>query len=153
MNPVSYCGLYCGACDSYQVTKEKKTREAATAWEMKEEDLKCQGCKTDVVSIYCRKCPVKACAKEHQVESCIECWEYPCAKLLKFKTDHPHHEIVLMNLERIKKVGTDQWLEEQKIRWSCFKCGKEYTWFDETCSVCGSLIKSCIEENKSAINL
>jgi rRNA maturation endonuclease Nob1 len=67
--------------------------------------------------------------------------------LTDFRNDsHPHHSVVLVNLNRIQKVGVRNWLTEQKTRWSCSMCGTRFTWYDETCAHCGSILYNCRSE-------
>ena len=48
-----------------------------------------------------------------------------------------HHIDVIENLDRIKEVGVDTWLEEQKLQWSCSKCGARTHWYQKKCEICG----------------
>ena len=41
------------------------------------------------------------------------------------------------NLKRIKKIGIQKWLLEQKTRWKCPKCGGTINFYHYKCSDCG----------------
>jgi hypothetical protein len=47
----------------------------------------------------------------------------------------------LTQLERLRQVGSDQWLAEQARRWEC-ECGEPYSWYEETCNRCGKSLVS-----------
>jgi hypothetical protein len=144
----TYCGLYCGACPVLVANETGQLAETARKWDMKPEELVCGGCKSGVECVYCRSCRLKACAQDKQIESCVECAEYPCLQLIDFRNDsHPHHSAVLGNLSRIRKIGVRNWLTEQKTRWSCSMCGTRFTWYDETCAQCGSRLYNCRSED------
>ena len=140
----SFCGLYCGACDALMATKAGTVDQLAEEVGKEGTDLVCRGCKSDVNAVYCTSCQIKECAEGKDVEFCFECDEYPCATLRAFQEDeHDHHSVVLENLERIKKVGPSQWLEEQDQRWACSCCWSRHSWYDERCAECGALLYDC----------
>lgn len=145
----SYCGLFCGACPVLIANKEDTVQETAKEWDMNPEDIQCHGCKSDTVSVYCRTCDIKECAENNQVEFCFQCAEYPCDRLVAFRNDEsPHHSVVLKNLETIQEKGTQEWLEQQKFRWSCLECGTAFTWYDTVCKKCGNTLYNCKDEEK-----
>lgn len=114
-------------------------------------ELTCHGCKTSVRAVYCARCPIRACAVARGVEFCFQCGDYPCAKLLAFRDDeHPHHSAVLRNLERLREVGLDRWLDEQVARWSCPTCHRSFSWYEERCLACGGRLTSCRDEEDAA---
>jgi len=100
------CGLYCGICIDYVVNKE------------------CHGCGCE-----CSKCAGKwhndhcdiaKCAKGKGLESCADCEDMPCTRLIQFTCDPiwRTHAPCIENLRRRKKIGTDKWLAEQEQHWS-----------------------------------
>ena len=74
----SYCGLYCGACDVLIANWNGTIDELAQAWDMHPDDLRCWGCKSDTVCIYCTDCTIRQCAQSRQIEFCFECEDFPC---------------------------------------------------------------------------
>lgn len=141
----TYCGLYCGACDVYIANQKGSIDEKAREWQMKTEDLICSGCKTAITSIYCKHCKIKLCAQKNKVDFCYQCDQFPCSVLLAFKNDkNPHHSIALHNLRQIKDKGVCSWLDEQEIRWSCPDCRTKFSWYQESCSKCGCVLRNCI---------
>lgn len=143
----SYCGLYCGACIILVANQRNEVEKYADKWTMKAEDIRCNGCKTEVKSVYCQNCDIRKCAESKGIEFCFECDEFPCEMLQNFVRDFAHHRPALINLKSIKQNGLDQWLTDQKDRWSCPNCGTPFTWYDSTCRNCGeSLYDSKAEE-------
>jgi len=143
----SFCGLYCGACEVLRANKEDRVEATATAWGMKPEDLICHGCKSEVNSFYCRDCEIKDCATRKGVEFCGDCADFPCQFLLDLQKDeHPHHAVILKNMDRIKEIGLDDWLKEQKKRWSCERCETETSWYAKVCKCCGAELINCDKE-------
>lgn len=145
----TYCGLFCGACEVFLANEKGSVEEIAKKWKMKSEDLYCHGCKTDTTSIYCKECEIKLCAQSKELDYCFQCEDFPCEYLMELRNDeNPHHSIVLHNLKLIKNMGVKSWIEEQEKRWSCKKCNEKYSWYDDTCSNCGSSVRSCIDDEK-----
>lgn len=143
----SYCGLYCGACDTLIANMENRVDKLAESRGRSPEELRCNGCKTNINSVYWRDCKLKKCAEEKKVEFCSECPEYPCQRLMDFRHDkYAHHSIVIKNLDFIKDHGLDNWLREQKARWSCPGCGLYFSWYDEKCGNYGSKVFNCKDE-------
>jgi hypothetical protein len=108
---IAYCGLHCNECEMFKVTKAKdyeKKKQIAKRWteelkvEFKPEDIDCEGCKSDVLSGWCRKiCKVRPCAEERKVKTCAHCDDHLCEKLKKFLTNEP---VATQNLEKIRKT-------------------------------------------------
>ncbi len=145
----SFCGLYCGACEIFLARRKGLLGELAEKWGREKSEILCHGCKTEIVSIYCRSCSIKACVGEKKLQYCFQCRLFPCKKLLDFKNDqHPHHSIVFRNLELIKNLGAKQWLEEQERRWQCQGCNNPFSWYDDHCSSCGNIVKNSVIEEK-----
>jgi len=145
----SYCGLYCGACDALQANKTGNLKITAEKWKMNPADITCHGCKSSVISIYCRDCDIRKCAQEMKVEFCYECKKFPCKRIVAFNNDpHPHHSIVLKNLNTIKVKGKKAWLRREDRRWRCKKCRMRFSWYSKKCTKCGSLVYNCILEEK-----
>ena len=140
----TFCGLYCGACPALQATKGGRLEGIAEEWGREPADLVCHGCKSDYLSVYCRGCEIRTCAKDKGLEVCGECEDFPCDRLQAFQADDSaHHSAVLANQERIGKVGLERWLAEQEQRWSCSCCWSPTTWYDERCPECDSLLYDC----------
>lgn len=152
MNPIydSYCGLYCGACPVIVANELGEVEKRAVEWQMKPEELRCFGCRSETIAVFCTDCGMRLCARNRGMGSCCECNEYPCEILKNFRADeHPHHSTVLKNLETIREKGLDAWLEEQRDRWSCPVCGARFAWYDAKCGGCGAALYDCRAEERN----
>ncbi len=145
----SYCGLFCGACPIMVANAKGNLEEKAKAWDMDPKDLVCTGCKTRTLAAYCEDCVMRLCARDRELDSCVECEDYPCNSFETFQRDRfPHHTLIVNNLAEICKVGAETWVAEQKKRWSCPKCGEQFTWYEDECAKCGEkLYDACAEED------
>lgn len=117
------CGLFCGTCPCYP------------------ED--CHGCLSDKLTPACTVCGngFRTCAKEHGVERCYECAEFPCGRLEEFQKHHfcngiGHHEQVISDLKEMGEGGVDKWVEKQTKQHTCEKCGELIYWYDVHTHVC-----------------
>ena len=145
---VAPCGLYCGAC-SIRVAHNRKDATLLAAMadgvsiylghKVEADDLACEGCLSDVVSISCRECKIRDCAATKGLTRCSECPDAPCELIKTFNNDGlPHHAEVLKNIERQREVGVDSWLAEQAKRWRCPGCSAETDWYANKCHSCGA---------------
>lgn len=108
---IAYCGLDCTKCNAFNATQAKDSaqkRQLAKKWteglkiEFKTEDIDCNGCKSDLISGWCRKvCKIRPCAKERKVETCANCDDYPCGKLKEFLSNEP---VAMENLQKIRET-------------------------------------------------
>jgi predicted RNA-binding Zn-ribbon protein involved in translation (DUF1610 family) len=145
----SYCGLYCGACPVHMATVNGTAEEKGKAWDVDAKEIVCNGCKTRTIAKICQDCVMRLCARDRGLDFCGDCDEYPCASFQVFHYDRfPHHTLVAPNVAAICELGVETWLEQQKERWSCPKCGTPFTWYEEECRNCGEkLYDACAEED------
>jgi hypothetical protein len=143
MNPgtdlrrLAYCGLYCGACPSFLAT-EAGTLEALADRGLGADNLRCLGCRSETVSVYCLNCSMRKCAAGQGLVSCADCATFPCRVLLAFDHDGvPHHEGVVEALQECRVEGTERWLRCQATRYTCAGCGRSLTYHDDRCPGCG----------------
>lgn len=146
----SVCGLFCGACDVLLANKANQLEEMAKLENMSVADLRCHGCKSVVNAVYCIDCDMRLCAIKKKIEYCFQCDDFPCARLQDFNNDRcPHHSVVLNNLNIMKNKGVEQWINQQKTRWSCTKCGCAFSYYMKNCSNCGTSLRNIIEDIKN----
>lgn len=127
-NNVAPCGVYCGACPSFQISckgcgSEDKNQKRTSKW----------------------TCKIRVCCFEkYDYGFCIECDQFPC-KVYSKKLSQSHrkderfkyrHELP-QNQQKIKQIGIKQWLKEQKTRWQCPNCGGTIKFYHYKCSECG----------------
>ncbi len=129
---VSYCGVYCDLCGSRNDTP---ARAQALMTTLKQSEIDQWGTGIpDFVEFWrflnglaevpadkgCRSgqcgapnCAIRNCAKAREVEVCAFCPDYPCEKIQIFAQSEP---LLLHDAGRMKKVGLEQWIEEQIVR-------------------------------------
>jgi hypothetical protein len=61
------------------------------------------------------ECKIRLCAREKNVEICIECKEYPCKNFEDLKGDMGEdYELLRKDLEDLKKIGIQKWIEKKE---------------------------------------
>lgn len=139
MGYAAYCGLYCGACCSMITHEKQRGDNSALQCVTDDKELPCEGCRAQ----YQQNCEFVRCNKAHGTESCAFCPEFPCEMLVKFQNDEwEHHQKVLDNLRRIREIGVEAWLAEQKEYWKCPACGFRTQWYQKKCTNCGAAISN-----------
>lgn len=145
----TYCGLYCGACEVLQANRDDNLAAVARKWRMKAADITCHGCKSAVLSVYCRDCGIKRCAQGRGVATCRACGRYPCRRIRAFDGDGcAHHAAVMRNLAAIDRIGIKRWLRQQDRRWRCRSCGRRFTWYTKKCRGCDAPVRNAVDEVK-----
>ncbi len=119
------CGLFCETCPKFA-------------------DGKCKGCLSDMVAEACVSCSpgFRECAKEHGIERCSECEDFPCDRLQKFKDCHvvngiSHHEFILEYVRDQREMGVEAWVKKQEELHTCPTCGTMTVWCEKYCRKCG----------------
>ncbi len=98
------CGLYCGICMDHMSGE-------------------CHGCgcscNTCAGQWHAEHCAIAECAHSKGLESCSLCGDLPCTRLTQFTVDPVWrtHAPCIENLRRRKKIGTEEWLQEQETHW------------------------------------
>lgn len=105
---IAPCGMNCALCLAYQREKNH-----------------CVGCRNQEGSDF-KKCVIKNCANLSSTKSgfCFECDKYPCARLKQLDKRYrgKYNMSMIENLESIKTTGLNEFLGNEKARWSCSKC-------------------------------
>lgn len=117
------CGMNCKVC--YKHCYHKKP---------------CEGClKSDFGKPeHCRKCKIKDCIKLQGLTYCFECTSYPC-KLIKNleKSYKKRYQASLMeNSVYVQTYGLEKFMNQQKAKYTCLKCGGIISIHDRECSEC-----------------
>jgi hypothetical protein len=126
---IAPCGINCGVCMAYLLRK-----------------IKCPGCRggNENKSKSCVNCRIKNCEflKNNQAEFCYECDKYPCEKIkhLDKRYRAKYHMSMIDNLENIKKMGLDKFIEIERNRRTCLKCGGTICVHKGYCINCGKKI-------------
>lgn len=126
-NKLAPCGVYCGACPSFNKT--------------------CNGCASNDTQKRKSKfnCKIRLCCYTNkQINYCIECESYPCEKVNK-KLLNTHlgnfrftyrHEIPTI-FAKLKTITLKEYLEFQQQRWQCKDCGGIVHFYHYKCNSCG----------------
>jgi len=153
---VAVCGTYCGACPAY-IAKHSKDEEIKMRLQNRSssgptkalktipdpswmDGILCDGCLSDgEIAAHCQSCPMKECAENKQnVTRCSDCKELPCTLIMRFiNTGLLHRAEYLPNLEKIRKMGVQEWVKYEEERWRCPRCGLTMSWYDTECARCG----------------
>lgn len=126
LNIVSYCGLYCKACPSYN----RGT---------------CLGCRSEEQQPRKSKwsCKIRKCCIRKEIDHCGECDDFPCdiinKKLIKShendeKFEYRHN--IPKNIRKIRTDGIKNWLNEQDELWRCKTCGGQGVFYELKCWDC-----------------
>ncbi|WGM88817.1 MAG: DUF3795 domain-containing protein [Candidatus Bathyarchaeota archaeon] len=122
------CGVYCEACPSFKKScngcgSENKNQKRKSKW----------SCKIRV-----------CCFEKNNFNFCYECEKFPCKEYSKKLTEshkgdkkYQYRHELPSNLKRIKKIGIQKWLREQKTRWQCPKCSGTIKFYHYKCPDCG----------------
>ena len=127
---IAPCGLDCSLC-MFAHAKEKP----------------CLGCNVDSDSkpAFCASwCKIIPCEKrvKNGYEFCDECPDYPCEDMMeretRYTTAYPLKESPMQNLKDIRTMGMEAFLEQQRKRFTCAKCGGPICIHNGICRDCGS---------------
>lgn len=100
----------------------------------------CEGClKSDQGKpAHCRKCRIKQCIREKGFTYCYECFTYPCKQIKSLEKSYNtrYHTSLIENSSDIQKWGMTVFLEKQREKYTCQRCGGIISIHDEECSEC-----------------
>lgn len=125
---IGYCGLNCVACVAAH--GENPCSGCASP----------DGCKPE----FCRSvCGIKLCSKRirNNYRFCYECPDYPCevsrACDQRCRAEYASGESPLDNLKKVRELGMERFLQEERERWTCVECGGVIRAQDGICGGCG----------------
>lgn len=145
------CGLYCGACNHFRASFPEGNHliEKARNEGRSTDGFTCQGCRSNRLYMHpgCAECEIRECADTKGLLHCGQCSEFPCEQIVAFINDgHIHHLNLESQIQKLNKLGPEGWLTEQIHRWTCSQCGAPFTWYEEHCNSCGSLVDSIFSD-------
>jgi hypothetical protein len=116
------CGLYCGVCVDYLDYKSCH-------------DCQCSSESCDSTEHHANCDVYKCCVDKKGIESCGDCDDFPCSKLIQFRCSPIwiHHLPVIENLRRRKIIGAEKWDEEQREVWSNEWYLERCLWLQKEC--------------------
>ena len=123
---VAPCGVICDICLGFQRDKNK-----------------CVGCNSIGNKPYhCTVCSIKSCAEKKGNEKllCYDCVKFPCRRIkdLDKRYTLKYGESPVQNLNRIKEIGLTQFIDIEKEKWKCSRCGQLLCVHKEACLICGN---------------
>ena len=126
------CGMNCMVCYKHCFTA--KTRKP------------CLGCLANDESgkpAHCRNCKIKDCVREKGVSYCYECAQFPCKfiKNLEKSYNKRYQASLMENSEFVRQHGLERFMEQQKEKYTCPKCGGIISIHDRECSECQESMK------------
>jgi hypothetical protein len=127
---IAPCGMNCGICMAYLRNKNV-----------------CPGCRAPDTgkNASCVRCIIKNCEtiKTNQSKFCHECAKYPCLRLKQLDKRYrtKYKMSMIENLENIKRIGLSAFIENEKGRWLCPKCGGVICVHGGYCLHCGAIAK------------
>jgi predicted RNA-binding Zn-ribbon protein involved in translation (DUF1610 family) len=149
------CGLFCKSCSIYIGSTEdpEKLKPIAAAMGKQPEEIRCEGCRSDVRFFYCQTCTLYKCAASKGIDFCGSCESYPCEDLKEFQKAMPHRIELWESQKRIKEAGPETWYSEMIKKYSCPNCGTINSTYDSKCRKCGTS-PSCayVGEHKEEIS-
>jgi len=100
---IASCGMNCRLCIANQREKNR-----------------CQGCRNepDIQYKTIKNCPV---ILSNKAGFCFDCHKVLCQRLKQLDKRYrgKYHMSMLENLEHLKQYGMDNFLQNEKIRWTC----------------------------------
>jgi hypothetical protein len=138
-NLAAVCGLFCPSCNIYIATHEDPDRlkQLAQEFQISEEAVKCDGCRSEKRLPYCATCKMAACAAEKGIDFCGACEAYPCDTLKEFQAARPHRIELWKNQKQIRENGYRHWFETMIEHYSCQQCQTLNSAYDLSCRKCG----------------
>lgn len=89
-----YCGHDCSKCITYIATQNnddmlrKESRRfyrETFRLDIPLEKFHCEGGRSSNVFTLCGDCPFIKCCREHGIEACMECVDYPCKEIAEYQ--------------------------------------------------------------------
>jgi len=154
INPdfLSPCGLYCGVCAIHIAHRDNNTKfkeRLANLYKggvpgkgtlpnssgLTTADIRCQGCLSDDLFMHCKQCEIKECANKKGYSGCHQCDEFPCTHIDTFSMTIGK-KVILRAVPYRRKIGTEQWVNNEEARYVCPECGNKVFRGVVTCNKC-----------------
>lgn len=117
------CGMNCLVC--YRHCYDKKP---------------CGGCRNSDKgkSEHCRKCRIRDCIRDKGLTYCYECSEHPCRLIGSLEKSYKkrYQTSLVENSEFVSRYGLEKFMERQREKYTCPKCGGVISVHDGECSEC-----------------
>lgn len=99
---ITLCGDNCIECPRYNAHSDEELRNVAELWYrvgwrdhvVSNEEIRCEGCSSHKQCTY----HLVECTKEHNVDKCNQCAEFPCEKISSMlERSKAYHKIVILS--------------------------------------------------------
>lgn len=150
----AYCGLCCSTCAIYQAhTKDdpkfkklahaiyKRSLKGSGINDLEHEDIKCEGCRSDVRFKYCQTCDIRSCCKSRGFYMCYQCNQFPCAKVSSFPVESARNAMLETALQ-CEQYGHEKHLHFLEKKHTCNNCGTILFRGATRCSKCRLKLKT-----------
>jgi len=112
---IAVCGLNCAKCDIYSASHGNE--------KIKPEHVRCEGCRGSLDTHWSSECKMMLCARKRGFQYCFQCEDFPCTSVNEFSSDGiSHHKRTIENSKRMKEIGIEAWIKEQKRKGQCVFC-------------------------------
>lgn len=123
---IAPCGVICDICLGFQRNKNK-----------------CVGCNnTGNKPYHCSVCSIITCVEKKGNENllCYECVKFPCKRIKDLEKRYvaKYGESPIENLNKINEAGLNAFIEIEKEKWECLKCGHLLCVHRDVCLICGN---------------
>ena len=96
---------------------------SSTVLVFKPEQVRCEGCRGSISAHWSPDCKMVLCTRKRGLQYCFRCKDFPCTIVNKFSSDGiSHHKRTIENSKRMKEIGIEVWIEEQKRKGQCPFC-------------------------------
>lgn len=137
------CGLYCGVCAILIAHRDDnskfKERLVGVYGLSSPQEVRCQGCLSEDLFLYCRVCPIRSCCEEKGIEGCHQCDDFPCQYIDNFPMP-VGKKVIMRAIPAWRELGTEAWVEEEERRYHCPYCGYPLFRGAKRCRDCGKEI-------------
>ncbi len=120
---IAPCGIDCGVCMAR--LREKNP---------------CLGCRDIEKKPYVRTCVLRTCA-ERKGDSCVACPKPYCPRLRRLDKRYREHygTSPIANIAFMKANGKRAFVENEKTKWACRRCGSLLSMHRAACPRCGAV--------------
>jgi hypothetical protein len=123
---IAPCGINCGTCRAYLRDRNN-----------------CAGCQasTGPNIPHCSNCKIRNCELLNKTSSkfCYECNEFPCIRLRNIDKRYQakYRTSLIQNLKILSVTGFEEYLIQEKVKWTCRNCGSILSVHNTSCLKCG----------------
>lgn len=128
---IAPCGMNCGLCIGYLRERNR-----------------CAGCTGQHDSSKprsCVACSIRNCDElsDDAHSLCLGCERGPCARLRRLDKRYrtKYRMSMLENLAEVGRVGLEQFVESERLRWACEHCGALVSVHRTACLACGESVE------------